>query len=124
MSDEPLTENLGFWPQHRFLILVGSSVILSLILVVVSMQLYTSSGAAQLDLSRPGYRSVSSQALKSDNTFQQYDDTGAINQASIDQFKALYAKQVQNVKAIDAFGGDPMNPDALEISAASDTSQP
>lgn len=110
-------EEPSFWGKHRFLLLIGSSIVIALILVIISMEMYANSGAAQLDLSRPGYRSVSSQAVKSDSSFEDYSDSGPINQDTINTFKTLFDKQSQKAKAVDAFSGDPLNPTALEISA-------
>ena len=53
-EDKPLTK----WQQHRFLVMIGAVVLTALFLVGVALALYASSGAAQLDLSRPGYVSV------------------------------------------------------------------
>jgi hypothetical protein len=80
------------------------------------MNIYYSSGAAQLDLSRPGYKGVRSQAVNSDSDFQNYSNTGPINQSAISEFKLLYGQQAEKTKAVDAFGGDPLNLDALGIS--------
>lgn len=118
--DEPQT----YWAQHRYLLLIASAVVVALILVTISMTLYNSSGAAQLDLSRPGYRAVSDQAVKSDVDFQNYPAFGTLDQTSINEFKALYDTQSVKAKAVDAFGGDPLNPDTLQISAPSATDQP
>ncbi len=107
---------LSFWDRHRFPLLLAITIGIALFLVGTSMALYASSGAAQLDLSRPGYRAVSSQALKSDNDFEGYSATGKMDQSAIDTFRALYTKQASKAKAVDAFSGDPLNPDVLEIS--------
>lgn len=101
--------------KRRFLLFIGLSITIAFILVMVSMSMYNSSGAAQLDLSRPGYISVRSQAITSDDDFKNYTSTGQINQSTISEFKLLYAGQAQKTKAVDAFGGDPLSPDALGI---------
>jgi hypothetical protein len=119
-SDELLT----YWDQHRYLLLIASAIVVAIVLVTISMTLYNSSGAAQLDLSRPGYRAVSDQAVKSDADFQNFSAFGTLDQSSINEFKALYDTQSAKAKAVDAFGGDPLNPDVLEISAPSTTDQP
>lgn len=108
---------VSFWDNHRYLLLLTIAIGISLFLVGISMSLYTSSGAAQLDLSRPGYRAVSSQAAKSDNDFENYPTSGEIDKAAIDKFRTLYEKQAAKAKAVDAFSGDPLNPDVLEIGA-------
>ncbi len=110
-------QNQTFLSQHRFLILIGLTVIVAFVLVSISMTLYATSGAAQLDLSRPGYKSVASQAITNDGGFQNYPTSGPLNAAAISQFKSLYDTQAAKLSAVDAFGGDPLNPDALQISA-------
>jgi len=102
-------EELSPYSKHRFLILITASILISFVLVAISMALYNSSGAAQLDLSRPGYVSIRSQAVTNDNDFENYASTGAINQKAISEFKILYSKQATKTKAVDAFGGDPLN---------------
>ncbi|MEI7918311.1 MAG: hypothetical protein WCH58_02910 [Candidatus Saccharibacteria bacterium] len=101
--------------KHRFLLMITMSVIISIILVIISMAIYNSSGAAQLDLSRPGYQSVRSQAVTDDSDFQNYTAGGVINQSTISEFKTLYAGQATKTKSIDAFGSDPLSPDALGL---------
>lgn len=115
--DEAAMENLSFLSQHRFLLLVALTIGLSIVLVGISMALYASSGTAQLDLSRPGYRSVSSQAVNNDSDFKNYAASGQIDQDALSEFNTLYKEQALKAKAVDAFGGDPLNPEALEISA-------
>lgn len=105
--------------KRRFLIFVSISILVAFVLVLISMYMYNSSGAAQLDLSRPGYVSVRSQAISDDGDFKNYSSTGTIDQSSITEFKTLYASQAQKTKAVDAFGGDPLSPDALGISTKS-----
>lgn len=116
-------EELTFWKEHRFLVLIGLTIAIALVLVGVSMTLYATSGAAQLDLSRPGYRAVTSQAISSDGGFENYPNTGPINSSTVNDFKTLYEQKASEVKAFDAFAGDPLNPTALEISAPTTTAQ-
>ena len=49
-------EDAAFWGRHRLALLLVGTVVVALILTVVSMIIYNYSGAAQLDLSRPGYQ--------------------------------------------------------------------
>lgn len=106
-----------FWTEHRFLLLIVSSIVIALGLVSVSMALYTSSGAAQLDLSRPGYRAVTSQAITTDKDFEEYSAFGSLDENAINDFRTIYDKQSAKAKAVDAFNGDPLDPEALGISA-------
>lgn len=112
---QPDTE-MGFWDKHRLTLLLILAVIISLALTVVSMIAYNVSGTAQLDLSRPGYRSVSDQVDKNDN-ITEYSAFGSINKDSINSFIELYDEQAGKAKAVDAFNGDPLNPEVLEFGA-------
>ena len=108
-------ELVGFWANHRFLLLVIGTIVISIMLVIVSLVIYNVSGSAQLDLSRPGYQSVSQQVERSD-TAQGFSANGDVNMGTIDEFLRLYDQQAKKAKAIDAFNGDPLNPETLEFS--------
>lgn len=112
---EVIVEDLSFWDQHRFLLLIAVSVGIAFIMTFISMAMYTSSGTAQLDLSRPGYQSVSSQVNRDDSAFKNYSSIGPVNQDSINEFKALYESQSTKAKSVDAFSGDPLSPESLGI---------
>lgn len=118
MSDEPKpAEELSFWDQHRFLLLIALTIVVALILVTISLIMYNLSGAAQLDLSRPGYQSVASEADKESRSFKEYASTGPVTRQTIQEFQDLYNAQAETVKTVDAFGGDPLNPETLEFGA-------
>jgi hypothetical protein len=122
--NEELVEGqaLSRWEQHRFMLLVGLTIVVSLFLVGVSLALYASSGAAQLDLSRPGYVSVRDQAVRAD-TFNGFPDNGAIDKSTIDQFRSLYDKQAERASNVDSFSGNAMSEDVLGIDAPAEPAQ-
>lgn len=116
-TEESTIDNRTFRDKHSFLLFITISILISCFVVFVSMTLYNGSGAAQLDLSRPGYVSVRSQAVTNDGDFKDYPSTGGISKDVINDFISLYTKQAQKVKAVDAFGGSPLDPDGLGIGA-------
>ena len=107
-------EELSFWDTHRITLLLIITVAIAITLTVVSVAMYNSSGTAQLDLSRPGYRSVSSKVEK-DNKMDAYSANGPVNKETIQEFIKLYDEQAKKAKAVDAFNGDPLNPEVLEF---------
>lgn len=109
-------EVLSFWAQHRFLLLISATIVGALILTVISTSIYYMSGAAQLDLSRPGYQSVSDQVDRND-TIQDYSASGPVNKSTVEEFTKLYDSEAKKAKAVDAFNGDPLNPEVLESGA-------
>lgn len=111
-------EELSFWDKHRLSLLLIIAVIVAITLTTVSVIIYSVSGAAQLDLSRPGYKSVSSQVEK-DSGVSDYSSTGKLDEKTIKEFVELYDEQSERVKAVDAFNGDPLNPEILQLAEVS-----
>lgn len=125
MSEEHAIDdkNLTRFARHRFLILIVGTIVISLFLVAVALALYASSGAAQLDLSRPGYTSVREQAVQTDK-LDSFPASGPMNEDTIKQFRALYDKQAQEATNVDSFGGHVMSDQALSIDAPPATGDP
>ncbi len=105
--DEP-----SFWDRHRISLLLILTVIIAIVMTVISVVIYNSTGASQLDLSRPGYRSVSSEVDTADK-IDTYSASGPVNKETINEFMDQYDEQANKAKAVDAFNGDPLNPEIL-----------
>lgn len=105
-------------PAYRsdIVLFITGSVAIAFVLVMVSMALYNSSGAAQLDLSRPGYKSVQDQVSRTDN-FESFPATGPVTNAILDQFRNLFDRQVKPVDNADAFSPAALEDQALSIDA-------
>lgn len=116
MTEEPnpVTQRFERFKEHKFIILVGSTILVSLFLVGIALSLYASSGAAQLDLSRVGYKEVRDKADRGD-TFTGFPATGKIDKESLEQFKKLYDTQAKQALNFDSFGGTPMTDEALSL---------
>ena len=122
MSEDDLVAeavHLSRWQQHKFMVMVGATIGLSLLLVVVAMWLYNTSGAAQLDLSRPGYQSVRDK-VDSDNSFKGFSASGEIDKQALDEFRVLYDKQLKEATTVESFGGNVMSDATLGIDAPAD----
>lgn len=114
-----IEDKIAVWSQHRLVLLLIGSVVVALILTTASIAIYNGSGAAQLDLSRPGYRSVSDQ-IELDTTDDSFSASGAVTKDTIHEFIKLYDEQATKAKAVDAFNGDPLNPEVLEFGSQGD----
>lgn len=126
MTEEDLLKDakqLSRWQQHKFMVLVGATIMLSLFLVSISLHLYKSSGAAQLDLSRPGYESVRDQASHDANDFTGFPKDGPLDTDAIDTFRNLYDEQMKKATALDSFGGEVLSDSALSIDPPQETAE-
>jgi len=104
------------WYRQQMVLFVAGSIAIALFLVFVSMALYVSSGAAQLDLSRPGYKNVQNKVDQSD-TFESFSASGTVDKNVLDQFQKLYDKQTKQVDNSDAFSSSALDDQALGIDA-------
>lgn len=100
--------------NHQLVVLIVGSIIIALILVAISMTLYSTSGTAQVDLSRPGLERVREQ-VKSVDDYKGFESTGDISEETLGEFDKLYTEQLNNVTSVDAFNPDILSDEALGV---------
>ncbi len=104
------------WYRQGIVLFVSGGIVIALLLVTVSLALYASSGAAQLDLSRPGFKSAQSQ-LDQSGSFESFPASGPVNRQVIEDFERIYQKQKKLVDSTDVFSGSALEPQTLGIDA-------
>ncbi|HWT40434.1 MAG TPA: hypothetical protein VN081_04175 [Dongiaceae bacterium] len=116
MNEEPhVPSRFVIAPRYRFAILIVGAIIISFVLVMVSLSLYVSSGASQLDLSRPGIDDSIRKQASADESFKGFDASGPIDSQAMDEFNNLYDSQLKQLTTIKAFGGDVLSDNALQL---------
>ena len=108
------------WEQHKFFVLIAGVILLSTFLVSAALSLYNSSGAAQLDLSRPGFQEVRKQATR-DTTTKTFPATGALDKAALDSFSRLYGEQTAKVSQTQGFDAAALSEESLQLLNADTT---
>lgn len=101
--------------DHRIITLVVGASLIGLIFVTIGLILYNANGTAQLDLSRPGYEGVGEQVRQDKTVYTEFPASGPINAETFELFERLYREQMENAERVDAFGGDPLDAQALDI---------
>ncbi len=101
---------------HRLVILVVIVITVALMMLAVSLKLYYTSGAAQIDLSRRGYESVREKAFR-DEDVPALLSNGVIDREVLSRFQRDFLLQLDEVRKIDDFGKDFVSNDELGISA-------
>ena len=102
------------WQRHRFLLLIILVIFISAVLVGVSMSLYNSSGAAQVDLSRPGYQSIQREASRG-MVEDSFPSTGKLDTKAFDQFDKMYSSHAKRVVGVDSFDPKALDMDNLQL---------
>lgn len=80
------------------------------------MYIYNTSGAAQVDLSRPGYQSVRSEASR-DSVADAFPSTGALTDKDFDAFNKMYEDHSRQVVGVNSFGPQALDTDTLQLFA-------
>lgn len=101
--------------KNRFIVMIIGTIVLALILVSISLALYGSSGAAQVDLSRPGYSAVRAQAKEDSQGAKSFSSSGPIDKASVEEFEKLYSDTSKSATSVNAFDGNVLSDEALHI---------
>lgn len=121
MSEELLEEHRAMrLAKNRFVILIGSSILVALVLVMVALALYGFSGAAQVDLSRPGYSGIRNQISDTQEPTA-FPSSGAINKDVLDKYEKLYNATASQVTAVEAFESGALSDESLRINEAAGT---
>ena len=101
--------------RHKLSAFLVTVVGLAAVLVLVSMSVYYSSGAYQLDLSRPEYKGVRSQIERDKKTDDTFDTQGEVDAAVIDDFLGRYQQEADKALKADAYGTDVLSNEQLGI---------
>lgn len=101
--------------HHRMFALVTVVIVIAIGMATAGVVLYNVSGTAQLDLSRPGFEGVATRIDEDLEDFETFSADGEINSDILEEFREMMEEQVDNARAYDAFGGDPLNPDAIGV---------
>ena len=124
MSEEELIHEahlLTRWQRHKYMVMVGGTILISLFLVMISLHIYKANGAALLDLSRPGYQSVRDQVNRQPDTIN-FSSTGPLDSEALQQFSSQYASETQQISPT-SFGGNPMSDRSLGLQVPSATTK-
>jgi hypothetical protein len=100
--------------RHRIIYGVIVALLIALMLTVVSMALYVSSGASRLDLSRPGYESLRSDVQQGPQE-DVFSSTGPLNSDVAQDFQTRFNHHRETLSKLDTFGTNALDDDQLQI---------
>lgn len=106
------------WRDNKIILMVLIAVTIALVLVAIALQVYYSSGAAQLDLSRPEYDTVRSQIVTEKSTA--FSATGPMDAAAYDEFDKAYKAQIESLSDLEIYSRASMSDQALGLPAITD----
>jgi hypothetical protein len=116
--NEPHHTTLEQVKDHRFVIMIFGSIAIALVLVAVALGLYVSSGAYQLDLSRPGDVRLREQ-VQEDKTFRGFASSGPLDKEAVDSFETMYNEKLADIEATSLYNSRLLSPEGLGIDNSS-----
>ena len=106
--------------RNKLYLLIFGVVAIALLLVGIAMGVYNSSGAAQLDLSGPGFKDVQ-KGVQEDKDVTSYPASGSLDKASFDSFKKMYDERLRAVNAINGYDPAAVSNDTFNLTPAQTT---
>lgn len=100
--------------RNKLYLLIGGVIMISILLVGIAMSVYNSSGAAQLDLSGPGFKDVQ-KGVQEEKDTASYPASGQFNKASFDSFKKMYDERIHAINAINGYDPAAVNNDSFNL---------
>lgn len=100
--------------RHRLVYGVIGAICIGLLLTAISMSLYISSGASQLDLSRPGYEKARTEIDESKEVAR-FETNGPLNMSVIDEFQKLFTGHREKLNALDDFESTALDDSQLRL---------
>lgn len=111
------------WSHNRIYALIVGVVGIALILVSVAMSIYNSSGASQIDMSRPGFSSVQKE-VKEDKNTENFPASGQFDEKAFKDFYKLYDERLKAIESINAYDPAATSSDAYTLLPQENQTQP
>lgn len=106
--------------DHQFLMMISGALIVAIIATGVNIWFYVSSGAINVDLSRPGYEAVRKETVDDPSMQQTFSSDGELTQQVRDDFLVQIDILQNNLKQMNDFSNDSLSDKALNLEPASE----
>ncbi|MDR3125947.1 MAG: hypothetical protein LBU20_02680 [Candidatus Nomurabacteria bacterium] len=100
--------------RSQFAVMITAAVLLTAALTTVSIWIYISSGAINIDLSRPGYEKIRAETL-SEEPSSQFLSSGPIDRNVIETFNGRVEALQTELNSMNNFSSDVVSDEALGI---------
>lgn len=100
--------------SHQLVIGIVGVLFVALILTVISVSIYITSGASRLDLSRPGYEQVRAQVSAPEPT-EKFSSDGPINADVMESFNKRLDKELRDIQKAETFQDATLENEQLQL---------
>lgn len=108
-----------YFKDKQLLIVICAAIVIAFVMTVISLHLYNLDDVSRLDVSLPDSKNIRPVATEDETT--KFGPSGALDTNALTDFQTLYTKNRDDLNKLGTFGGDPLNPDALQsVSSANE----
>ena len=104
-----------FFKRHQLGFFILISIIVSVALVIVSVSVYITSGAINVDCSLPTDAEICKRVIVDDENEKTFSPNGFFNEQAIKDFNAVYDDIKSGLDKMGSFGADAISDEALDL---------
>jgi hypothetical protein len=110
--------------KHQWPTFVVAALVIAMTLTVVSLWLYRISGAAKLDLSRPGYEKVREDVKDDGDSTKPFSPTGDLDDAAMADFRERYKNTKSRLDQMNSYDDAAMSDENLGLATGQAVTEP
>ncbi|MDR1196742.1 MAG: hypothetical protein LBL08_00485 [Candidatus Nomurabacteria bacterium] len=100
--------------NNRFAFMIGGVSLVTLVLTIISTTIYVSSGAINIDLSRPGYETVRDDT-ENEAPVNEFSPSGPIDKETVEDFNQRLSQIQSETAKMNNFSADALSDEALNL---------
>ena len=109
---------------HQWPAFVVAALVVAMVFTGVSMLLYKASGAAKLDLSRPGYEKVRENVKDNSDSTKPFSPTGKLDDAAVSDFRQRYQTIKERLKQMNNYDNAAVSDENLGLATPPAVTEP
>jgi hypothetical protein len=111
-----MTEQVKQWIiNHQWPAFIIAALIIAMTLTSISLWLYKDSGAAKLDLSRPGYEKVREDVKDDGDSTKPFSPTGNLDTSAVSDFRSRYEGIKARLDQMNSYGDTAISDENLGL---------
>jgi hypothetical protein len=110
--------------DHQWPAFIAAVMVIAATMTIVSLWLYHISGAAKLDLSRPGYEKVRENVKDDSDSTKPFSPIGSLNNAAVSDFRARYENIKTRLDQMNNYGDTAMSDENLGLAPGQVVTEP
>ena len=104
-----------FFHRHQLGFFILIAIIVSVALTVISVSVYITSGAINVDCSLPTDAEICKKVIVDDENEKSFSPNGFFNEQAIEDFNAVYEDIKSGLDKMGSFGADAISDEALDL---------